>query len=679
MKTTIIIQARLGSTRLPNKVLKKINNLTILEIIYKRLKKVKNCDEIIFAIPNNKENIKLKNFIKKRICSKIFLGSEKNVLNRYYLAAKSFGSDIIVRITADCPFVDAKIIDNYIKIIKQYNLDYVYNGFPHTYPDGLDVEVFNFKSLSLANKNANNDFQREYVTKYFRDNLKKFKVKHMKCPIPNVSNIRITLDEKSDYGLIKKIFDYFKSDIYFDWKKIIKLASNKKKLFKINSSIKLNEGSYLDSNQKLWKRAKAIIPGGNFLLSKNPDFILPGSWPTYFSKCKKISIWDLMKKKYYDFSTMGVGTNILGYANSEIDNKVKKYINFGNISTLNCPEEVALAERLLDLHPNFDMVKFARTGGEANTIAIRIARSTNQKDKIAICGYHGWHDWYLSSNLKNSSNLNNHLANFLEPVGVPNYLKNSCIPFKYGDYKEFDKVLSNKKIGIIMMEVSRSKLPDIKFLNYIRKKTKERNIILIFDECTSGFRETLGGIYKKIKIQPDMLVLGKALGNGYPITAVIGKEEIMENAKKTFISSTFWTERLGPVAALKTLEIMEREKSWEVITKNGEYLNRQWTKIAKENKLILEISGLPSISKFQIKSPNFQAYKTFISQEMLKRGYLASTSVYLSIFHNKKNLDKYLENLNDIFKIIKKCEDNEENIYNLLSNPISKKMFARLN
>ena len=230
-----------------------------------------------------------------------------------------------------------------------------------------------------------------------------------------------------------------------------------------------------------------------------------------------------------------------------------------------------------------------------------------------------------------------------------------------------------------MMEVSRSKLPDIKFLNYIRKKTKERNIILIFDECTSGFRETLGGIYKKIKIQPDMLVLGKALGNGYPITAVIGKEEIMENAKKTFISSTFWTERLGPVAALKTLEIMEREKSWEVITKNGEYLNRQWTKIAKENKLTLEISGLPSISKFQIKSPNFQAYKTFISQEMLKRGYLASTSVYLSIFHNKKNLDKYLENLNDILKIIKKCEDNEENIYNLLSNPISKKMFARLN
>jgi len=678
MKTSIIVQARLGSTRFPNKVLKKINNLTILEIIYKRLKKVKNCDEIIFAIPNNKENIKLKKAIKK-IKSKIFLGSEKDVLKRYYLAAKSSDSDIIVRITADCPFVDPKIIDAYVKELKKHDLDYVYNGFPHTYPDGLDVEVFNINSLKIANNNAKSELQREGVTKYFRDNLSKFKVKHINCPLKNVSNIRITLDEQIDLDLIKKIFNHFKPNIYFNWKKVVKLTKKKKSLFKINSSIKLNEGSILDQNQKLWKRAKTIIPGGNFLLSKNPDYILPGFWPTYFSKCKKISIWDLMNNKYFDFSTMGVGTNILGYANSEVDNEVKKFINFGNISTLNCPEEVKLAEKLLDLHPSFDMVKFARTGGEANTIAIRIARATNNKDKIAVCGYHGWHDWYLASNIENSSNLNNHLASILEPIGVPKSLKKSCIPFKYGDYKELNEILINKKVGIIMMEVSRSKLPDINFLNYIRKKTKEKGIILIFDECTSGFRETLGGIYKKIKIQPDILVLGKALGNGYPITAIIGKKEIMENSKKTFISSTFWTERLGPVAALKTLEIMEREKSWEIITKNGKYLNKQWIKIAKENKIKIEINGLPSISKFQIKSKNFQAYKTLISQEMLKKGYLASNSVYLSIFHNKKNLDDYLDNLNNIFKIIKKCEENEENILNILTSPIARKLFTRLN
>ena len=640
MKTSIIIQARLGSKRLPHKILRKINNKSILEIIFKRLSKSKKADEIIFAIPNNKENLELKNFLKKKLKAKIFLGPESNVLKRYYLAAKKFKTDIIVRITSDCPFVDPKIVDNYIDILKKNHLDYVYNGHPHTFPDGLDVEVFNFKSLKLANINAKSEIQKNGVTRYFRDNLKKFKTQHIKCPVKNISKLRITLDEEEDFHLIKKIFENFKPNIHFGWLKIIELAKSKKKLFKIISNIKINEGSYLNDGQKLWKRANSIIPGGNSLISKNPDLLLPGGWPTYYSKAKKIFIWDLAKKKYTDVCTMGVGTNILGYANTQIDKEVKHYVDSGNISTLNCPEEVQLAEKLLDIHPGLEMARFARTGGEANSIAIRIARAAQNKNKhkIAICGYHGWHDWYLSSNLENTKNLDNHLITSLKPNGVPSFLKNTCFPFEYGDYKKFDQLITSRNIGIIMMEVSRNKLLDTKFLNYVRNVSKKRGVILIFDECTSGFRETLGGIYKKINIQPDMIVLGKALGNGYPITAILGKREIMSYAKQTFISSTFWTERLGPVAALKTLEIMEKLKSWEIITRMGKYLNKKWLKIANENNLDIKINGLPSISKFEIQSKNAQAYKTFITQEMLKKGFLASSSVYLSVYHEKKSI-----------------------------------------
>jgi glutamate-1-semialdehyde 2,1-aminomutase len=681
MKTSIIIQARLGSKRLPNKILKKINNKSIIELIYKRLLKSRKADEIVFAIPKNKGNLKLKKFITKELKAKVFIGPEHNVLKRYYMAAKKFKSDIIVRITSDCPLVDPKIVDNYIDILKKKKLDYVYNGFPHTYPDGFDVEVFNFKSLNLANKYSKSEIQREGVTRFFRDNIKKFKTQHVSSPIKNISKLRVTLDEESDFDLIKNIFNYFKPNIHFNWREVVKLSKMKKKLFKINSHIKINEGGYLDDNQKLWKRAKSIIPGGNSLLSKNPDGLLPGGWPTYYSKAKKIFIWDLTKKKYTDVCTMGVGTNILGYANTQIDNKVKHFINCGNISTLNSPEEVQLAEKLIDLHPGLDMARFARTGGEANAIAIRIARASQNKNKhkIAICGYHGWHDWYLSSNLDNQKNLDKHLITSLKPNGVPNFLKNTCFAFEYGDYKKFNQIIKTKNIGIIIMEVSRNKLLNKKFLNHVRDVSKKKGAILIFDECTSGFRETLGGIYKKINIQPDMIVLGKALGNGYPITAVLGKKEIMSHAKQTFISSTFWTERLGPVAALKTIEIMEKLKSWEIITKTGKYLNNKWLKIAKENDLELIINGLPSISKFEIKSKDFQAYKTFITQEMLKKGFLASNSVYLSIYHEKKVLDSYLDKLNDLFKVIKKCENKEENILELLSYPISKKPFKRLN
>lgn len=301
MKTSIIIQARLGSKRLPNKIFKKVNNKTILEIIYKRVSKSKKADDIIFAIPKNRENLKLKNFIKKKLKAKLFLGPEEDVLKRYYMTAKKFKSDVIVRITSDCPFADPSIIDGYIDILKRDNLDYVYNGHPHTYPDGFDVEVFNFKSLRVAHKFSKLRVQKEGVTKYFRDNLKKFKTKHINSPIKNISQLRVTLDEEDDFKLISSIFDYFKPNIYFNWLKIVELAKFKKSLFKVNSAINNNEGGYMDNNQKLWKRANSIIPGGNSLLSKNPDLFLPGGWPTYYSKAKKIYIWDLTKKNILMF------------------------------------------------------------------------------------------------------------------------------------------------------------------------------------------------------------------------------------------------------------------------------------------------------------------------------------------------------------------------------------------
>ncbi len=231
MNIHVIIQARLGSTRLPGKVLKQIGKYNSLQLIYKRVKKSKYVNGIFFAIPKNKKNIRLKKFILKKITRGVFLGSENNVLNRYYLAAKKFKSDIVVRITADCPLVDSDIIDDYINILKKNNLDYVFNCKPHTYPDGLDVEVFTFKALKKANKNAKKLIQKDGVTRYFRDNLKMFKYKHIKCPIKNISHLRITLDTKKDLALIKIIYKFFYPKVIFSWKKIVSFYKLNKVLF----------------------------------------------------------------------------------------------------------------------------------------------------------------------------------------------------------------------------------------------------------------------------------------------------------------------------------------------------------------------------------------------------------------------------------------------------------------
>ncbi len=437
--------------------------------------------------------------------------------------------------------------------------------------------------------------------------------------------------------------------------------------------------SNFDLGQKLWKKANKAILGGNSLLSKNPNLFLPNKWPTYFSKSKGCKVWDLNNKVYTDMSLMGVGTNILGYCNREVDNAVKKAIKKGNLTTLNCPEEVFLAEKLLSMHPWAKKVKFARTGGEANAIAIRIARSATNRKNVAFCGYHGWHDWYLSANIKNKKNLDEHLIPGLEPVGVPSNLRNTSFGFQYNNIDQLKKLIYEKNIGVIKMEVSRSTQPNIKFLKKVRDIATKKNIVLIFDECTSGFRQCFGGLHKLININPDMAIFGKALGNGYAITAILGKESVMDSAKKSFISSTFWTERIGPVAALKTLEIMEREKSWKRISYLGEKVFLIWKKLSKKHSLKINISGLPSLAKFSFDSENSLAYKTFITQEMLKHKFLAADGVYLSTSHNEKILKKYSEYLDEIFYKISKCENGNLNISNILKHPISYITFKRLN
>ncbi len=361
-----------------------------------------------------------------------------------------------------------------------------------------------------------------------------------------------------------------------------------------------------------------------------------------------------------------------------MDEAVHGVVSAGNMSTLNCPEEVYLAERLVELHPWADMVRFARSGGEAAAIAVRIARAASGREKVAICGYHGWHDWYLAANLGDDKNLATHLLPGLEPRGVPKELRGSALPFNYNRLDELEKILRENDVGVIMMEVSRSVGPANGFLQKVRQLATERNIVLIFDECTSGFRQTFGGLHKLHGVEPDMAMFGKALGNGYAITATIGRREVMEAAQLTFISSTFWTERIGPTAGLRTLEVMERVKSWEQITRTGEDIMAGWQALAARHGLTIELSGLPALAGFSFKSPKALAYKTLITQEMLAQGYLAGTTVYACTDHTPDVVTRFLEVLDPVFGLIRQCEDGRD-VNKLLKGPICHAGLRRLN
>ena len=414
------------------------------------------------------------------------------------------------------------------------------------------------------------------------------------------------------------------------------------------------------------------------LLSKRPEMFLPEGWPAYFSKAKGCRVWDLDGKEYIDCSLMGVGTNTLGYGREEVDEAVARVVRDGNLSTLNAPEEVALAERLIGLNPWASMVRFARTGGEINAVTVRIARAATGKDKVAICGYHGWHDWYLSVNLGESDALAGHLLPGLDPAGVPKGLRGSTIPFHYNNFDELLEIATKNDLAAIKMEVCRNDGPEPGYLQKIRELCTSKGIILIFDECTSGFRETFGGLYKKYGVEPDMAIFSKTMGNGYAISAVVGKEWIMQAAQSTFISSTFWTERIGPTAALAAIDVIEKERSWEKITAIGAENKRRWQALADKYGLPIKQWGIPALAGYTFQSPNALAYKTYITQEMLAKGYLAGNSMYTCICHTPDIIDGYFEALDPIFDRIREFEDGRD-ISKELKGPVCHSGFARLN
>jgi glutamate-1-semialdehyde aminotransferase len=431
------------------------------------------------------------------------------------------------------------------------------------------------------------------------------------------------------------------------------------------------------SGATLWERAKKIIPGGTQLLSKRSEMFLPDQWPSYYSKAKGVEIWDLDGKKYTDMSIMGVGACILGYADNDVNAAVHEAVDNGSISTLNCPEEVDLAELLLKLHSWADMVRYTKTGGEAMAVAVRIGRAHTGKDIVAFCGYHGWHDWYLAANLADNKNLDGQLLPGLEPKGVPRGLKGTALPFNYNNLTEIEQIVENNDVGVIVMEPLRHHEPAPGFLAGVRRIADEIGAVLIFDEVTSGWRMNVGGVHALYKVIPDIAVYGKAMSNGYSMAAIIGKKEVMESAQESFISSTYWTEGIGLVASIATINKCIDNKVPEHLIAIGKQISRGWENLSKEYSLPIEIMGIPPLTTFKFISDNSQVIHTLFTQEMLERGFLASKSVYVSYSHSNRHVEDYLSKVEEVFGIIQHGIENGK-INSLLKGPVAHEGFKRL-
>lgn len=422
------------------------------------------------------------------------------------------------------------------------------------------------------------------------------------------------------------------------------------------------------------------IPGLTQLLSKRPDQFAPGVWPTYFKKAKGADVWDLDDRKFLDMSISGIGANILGYCDEEVDEAVIKCIRAGNSTSLNAPEEIELAELLCDIHPWAEKVRYARTGGEAMAIAVRIARASTGRDRVAFCGYHGWHDWYLAANIANSEGLTGHLLPGLSAIGVPKGLSGTALPFMYNNLDELEAIFTKypSEVGAVIMEPVRSEMPKSGYLDEVKKIAVKHGALLIFDEVSSGFRLTSGGSHKILGVEPDIAVFAKAISNGYPMAAIIGKEFAMRSVEETFISSTYWTERIGPVAAIATIKKHQREDVSSHIGDIGKDVQKIWAEAADHFGVNIHISGINPMSHFSFEGKDSSVKMTLFVQEMLKHGILASNRFYANFSHTKEHVRVYGEALKKVFSLIVEREINGT-LNSALEGGLSKPGFHRLN
>ena len=432
-------------------------------------------------------------------------------------------------------------------------------------------------------------------------------------------------------------------------------------------------------SQEMGRWARARIPGGTQLLSKRPEMFAPGQWPGYYSRARGVETWDLDGNRYIDMSLSGIGACVLGFADPDVDAAVREAIDLGSMCTLNCPEEVELADLLCEIHPWAEMVRYARCGGEALAIAVRIARARTRRDKVIFCGYHGWHDWYLAANLAQGDRLDGHLLPGLDPVGVPRGLAGTALPFRYNHIEDLQEIVGNHRgeLAAILMEPVREHDPEPGFLEQVREIVTETGAVLIFDEVTSGWRMNTGGIHLRYGVTPDLAVFAKAISNGYPMAAVIGVASVMEAAQESFISSTYWTERIGPAAALATIRKHRALDIAAHLSGIGQRVQAGWTAAAERAGLKVHVSGIPPLSHLRFGYDDGQVAATLFTQLMLERGFLAGKAFYASYAHQDDHVESYLNSVTEVFSVLARAIETGD-VQKQLHGPIAHAGFCRL-
>jgi len=691
-KVVVFIQARMGSSRLPGKVMMKINDRPIISYQIERIKRAKEVDEVVVITTNKQQDKQIVNFcIENNI--NYFAGSESDLLDRHYQAAKKFEADFVIKIPSDSPFSDPEIIDNLVATWRKNEslIDYISNYHPPTFPDGLDVEGASFDVVKDAWKNADKDFEREHTFPYIWDSPDKYRIWNVENPNGDFFlSHRWTLDYLEDFKFIKKVFEIlYPLNKNFSMEDLCMFLDNNPDIKSINSHLNgvnwyrneldnlktIGRSDFMNMSKKLktsnsvkhLKKTLKVIPGASQTLSKGYTQWSVGASPLFIEEANGCQVKDLDGNWYIDFG-MGLGPFILGYSDPDITKAVNTQLSKGTMFTLPSSLEYDAAKLICDVVPCAEMVRFGKNGSDVTSAAVKLARAYTKRDKILSCGYHGWQDWYISSTERDS--------------GIPKSYKSLIDSVGYNDIESLESLIRSKKYSCIIMEPVGAVKPEKNFLHKVRELCDETNTVLIFDELFTGFRWSIGGASEYFNVIPDLACFGKALSNGMPVSCIAGKKKIMSLFEHVFFSFTYGGEALSLAAIIANIKKLKANKVYEHIETLGNYLIEKLSDLINKNNLkeVVSINGYPFKSVLQFASYNgFSGLeiKTFIQQEMAKRGVLFIGYHLLSFSHTKKDIEFTLMAYDEVFNKLSKVL-NDKNLLDCLEGEVVTQIFKNV-
>lgn len=670
MKILAIAQARMGSTRVPGKVMRVLENKPVLHWTIEALQK-SIANRVCLATSTLPADDVIEEYCKKNNIE-YFRGSETDVLDRFYQCAKQYNADIVLRLTCDCPFLDIGTINEVIKLREMTNADYASNCYPPTYPDGLDVECFTFKTLERVHAEATNQTDRDCLTQFIVRNRQRFKVVNLTCPLPGLVKERWVLDTEADWGLCKFIADKL-GRASFSYVDILNILDKYPEARKLNAGGIRNERFYeslsterlpartFAESDRVFKRAIQTIPYGAQTFSKSHVQFPAGRSPLFVSHADGCRIFDVDGNDYVDLVN-AIMPVVLGYCDPDVDESIRRQLDNGISFSLATTLEAELSELLCRHIPCAEMVKFGKSGTDVTSAAIRLARAYTGKDHILLSGYHGWADWSIACTDRNA--------------GIPHDVKGLSHRIKYGDKNsvEWWKTCLPNQIAAVIVEPN----DDPKYLAWLRQFCTNNGIILIFDEIITGFRYSLGGAQELFGVTPDLACFGKAMANGMPISALVGRRDIMKkmNSPDVFYSGTFFGETLSIAAAIATINKLERENVIPCLWESGEYLTEQIESEIEAKNLsnYIKITGLPPKKNIEFigsTSPSVSPdqLRTLFMKEMIQQGVLIIASNNLSFAHKKPELKRIMTAYAHTLGCIRDCLQRED-IADHLGGPV---------